>query len=72
MGIRTLLTGLLLLAIGYIIVSFARRRRLRRPPTSGVAADSLVRCTVCDTFIPRGNAIERDGNYQCSGKHQGH
>lgn len=69
MGIRILLIILTLWAL-YIIV----RRYLARPADSTTrhenkAADNMVQCKVCNTYLPESEALTKDGHFFCSEAH---
>lgn len=72
MGIRTLIIVLLALACAYVIASVIRRRRtVRRDNKAPPDGDALVQCAICHTYVPRNNAVLRDGEYHCAGEHRG-
>jgi hypothetical protein len=69
MGIRLLFIILTLWAI-YIIV----RRYLARFSESdrrreNNAADNMVQCKVCNTYLPEAEALTKDGDFFCSEAH---
>lgn len=69
MGIRVLFIILTLWAI-YIIL----RRYLARPSKpdhkrENIAADNMVQCKVCNTYLPETEALSKDGDFFCSEAH---
>jgi hypothetical protein len=69
---------LVLLLIGIwlvyqIVRDFLRRLRGTQTPPDGhthrPAPTAMTACTLCGTFVPRDQAIERGGKYYCSAEH---
>ncbi len=65
---------LILLLIGAwliyrIVRDFLRRAQGTQTPAGRRAPAEMTACTLCGTFVPRDQAIERDGKYYCSAEH---
>lgn len=66
------LIRLILLGLAIAIAWHFIKRRLHRSddsPTIPHQGD-MVRCQHCGLFLPRENALQRDGRYYCSAAHR--
>jgi len=69
MGIRLLLV---ILALGALYILLRRYLvRARKTPVNRQknVAENMVRCEVCGTFLPEGEALKRGSRFFCSREH---
>ena len=67
-GMRVLIFLLGIGLVVWILVRLAKGSKKRDQTVKKV--DDMVRCAVCGVFVPRHEALEKDGRHYCSDEHR--
>ena len=67
-GIRVLIYLLGIALVIWILIRLARKPRVDKQATRRVG--DMVRCTYCDTYVPRQTAIQDGDRYYCCSRHR--
>lgn len=72
MGFIALIRLLALALAGWLVWRFILKRRNARPisPNKDTQETTMVKCAVCDTHLPRGEALADQGRWYCSEAHR--
>ncbi len=70
MGIRLLLIILALWALYIIVRRYLSRAKESDRRRENKAADNMVQCKVCNTYLPESEALTKDGVFFCSEAHR--
>ncbi len=62
-----LIAGVLLV---YWIVRSSARRRIRGRCPGKTAAENMVRCAECGTYVPRGESLVANDQFYCCAEHR--
>ena len=69
MGIRLLLVILTLWALFIIVRGYVRRSRKSTASRRKKVAENMVKCEVCGTYLPQGEALRQGDMFFCSREH---
>lgn len=68
--IRLIVIALIIYLVFQIFKRWAANKNIQSPGKQ-IQQEKMVRCEVCQLYIPEKEALQRDGKFFCSQKHLG-